>query len=105
MLETSRARSLPFPVSHVSLTPQETNFYLIRGKPFNVGQPAQTPLTGFNGPLLPLASEIPKQPCMVPPMEFCPGTVCPPLSVPTAQGCLQPVLREHGKRTFQIPPS
>ena len=84
----SGAQTLAYPISRVSLSPGETNWYLLRSQPFNVGAPADTALQGLTGPLAPLSAGCQSEPSRVPPMEFPRTLQCPALTIPTRAGCL-----------------
>jgi hypothetical protein len=91
----------PQPISGVSLTPAQTNFYLTRGTPFNVGHDPGAALRGFTedslgAKALP-ASCTTQAGCAVPPGEYCRQQGCPPLTVPFQGGCLGTTLQD-GKR-------
>jgi len=95
LLRTSAAPGafVGYNVSRVSLTPADTNWFLTRGQPFNVGHYASSPLQGFHGALEGCTS----QGCAVPPGDFCRQLVCPPLMTPIAGVCMSTV-EENGKR-------
>ena len=88
---------VPYPVSGVSLSMYDTNYYLIRGQNFNVGKNPQTGLEPFVS-VGPLPTNCPKPAtCAVPPGEFCRGTVCPPFSSPFAGGCITTDRSDQGQ--------
>ena len=95
LLRTSAAPGafVGYNVSRVSLTPADTNWFLTRGQPFNVGHYASSPLQGFHGALEGCTSHG----CAVPPGDFCRQLVCPPLTTPIAGVCMGTV-EENGKR-------
>ena len=95
---------VPVPVSRVSLSPFETNYYLIRGEPFALGSVPQGPLAGFINDGAPTPS-CAGETCSTAPTAFCSTQVCPPLTAPFAGGCLASVLLERGRReTVVVPP-
>jgi hypothetical protein len=76
------------PISRISLSPADTNFYLMRGQRYHISPPVGKPFQGIDGPLQPLAAGCQAQPSRLPPMEFDKSLRCPALTVPTREGCL-----------------
>jgi hypothetical protein len=104
LLQTSanRYHFKPLDISGVSQTPAETNLFLVRGTPFNIGHDPKTPLRGFlpdnqNAQALPETCTMAAG-CAVPPGEFCRQLTCPPLSVPFEGGCLGTSAAQDGSR-------
>lgn len=77
----------PYPISGVSLSPFDTNYYLMRGLPFATAHSVSYPLEGFLGPLQPLSGGCNVQSCGAAPAEFCRTLQCPALTSPTREGC------------------
>ena len=75
------------PVSNVSMSDFDTQYYLIRGLPFSMGQSLDMPLGATDSPAIP-NSLCPITSCSVPPGQFCRGLRCPPLHLPSRQGCV-----------------
>uniref|UniRef100_A0A6C0BZ80 Uncharacterized protein n=1 Tax=viral metagenome TaxID=1070528 RepID=A0A6C0BZ80_9ZZZZ len=74
----------PYPISGVSLSPFDTNYYLLRGRPFVTAYPLSEQLASE---LKPLSENCNVQGCGSPPADFCRTLRCPPLSIPTWEGC------------------
>ena len=95
---------VPVPVSRISLSPFETNYYLVRGQSYALGKPAAAPLSGFiNGGAGPPTCG--SHDCTAAPTAFCSTQVCPPLTAPFSGGCLTSVLTESGRRETVVVPA
>lgn len=103
--ESASGSYVALPISRVSLSPFETNYYLMRGEPYALGKPPKEPLAPFvNGGARPPTCA--GEGCSTAPTAFCSTQVCPPLTAPFAGGCLASALSESGRReTVVVPPT